>query len=165
MSTPASLHIKRSINGAMISLEQRCDGYPAFVLKRLMEWIAKGGALPYPSFDHNVKVLNEVHLAAYSADVRNPSLKLVPYYPHEAHVRGGNWSYVIDLDLQSIQVYENADDVDVFSFPKKGQDPLDQVRHMKPDCQDSGRASIAAAVEALSVLGFTVNPWGTEEAA
>lgn len=157
MSTHASLHI--SHGGDTKSFMQYSDGYPTHVLGTLTRWVKTGGANKADGISHNGEALGLCHLTGYSRSLRendtNKSLNLEPYYPHEAHTRGGDWSYYVDMDNNTITVFKNEEDVDVFNTAGPGVDPVIYVIEMKPDYQADEKAQIEGYMAELRDLGFT----------
>lgn len=158
MSTPASLHITHG--GETKSFEQRCDGYPTFVMRTLVRWIATGGANKIHGLQHNAEALNRSHLCGYSRELRESegkSLHLNPYHWNEVATRCGEWSYLIDLDKNTIKVFENAGEIDVFDLEGPGTDPVTYVKVLIPEAKSVEAKTIREAMDTLTQAGFVIN--------
>lgn len=162
MGTSASTQIIKK--GEVISLSQRSDGYPTFVLNNLAKWIASGDHERFQGLAQNVESLQLIHLMSYRAEVRNNSqseklyqgLNLykdtVPNTETDTHT----WCYTVDLDQRQIKVFCNDSYID----PRAENltiSPLEYLKTIGEEALVEEETQLRTSMNALLAAGFAIN--------
>lgn len=157
MSTSAATHVVRG--GAHISVFQRSDGYPTWVLKHIAKVIEIVAAQASVSLDEIAERFDESHYSGYSEELRascssrdDDGLHLTRFDDPEKSVDGFSWNYILDFDNRDVQVWCNS------SAVGDGQvDPMIYLQALYEECQNEERAMIQQSLDVIRAQGFTVN--------
>lgn len=152
MSTSAGIHIVR--NGNHVSLSQRSDGYPTWVLKQLAACIKYDN---YLSLEDTAVHLGNLHYMSYDKETRDVcmrgnTLQLVRFYDPNKSVDSHQWNYILDFDQREVQVFRNE-------FPRdEGMvDPMAFLESIMDECKEEERNAIQESVDVILAAGFVIN--------
>lgn len=162
MGTSASTQIIKK--GEVISLSQRSDGYPTFVLKNLGKWITSGDHDRFQGLAQNVESLQIIHLMSYSEEVRNNSQSDIPYQGLDLYKDAvpntetdtHTWCYVVDLDQRLIKVFCNDSYID----PRDENLTISPLEYLKAICEEAlveEETQLRTSMNALLAAGFAIN--------
>lgn len=161
MGTSASIQIID--NGEVISLSQRSDGNPTFVLKNLAKWIVSGKHQRFQGMAQNIEVLQLLHLMQYDEKVRKANESDVLYHGLNLYkdpvpnteTDTHTWCYVVDLHKPEIKVYCN----DSFINPRCTSvtiSPLAYLRAIEEEALVEEETELRSSMNALNAAGFPI---------
>lgn len=154
MSTSAGIHLVR--NGNHVSLSQRSDGYPTWVLKQLATCIQSDAN---QSLEDTAERLATQHYMSYAEKTREHvamqgnTLRLVRYYDPSKGVDSHQWNYILDFDKREVQVFCNNN----WSLKDNRVDPMVHLHVIMDEYQEEERRAIQESVDAILAAGFVIN--------
>lgn len=154
MSTHAAIRIIGQ--NEAVSLYQRTDGYPTWVLRNIANWIDDGGH--QENFDVAIEKFEEVHEASFGSVLKSKSSNIaMTHCDVSLDDFGGEWFYQVDLVEKSLKIYclDGFLNVNHLLSPV---DPLIYVSLLIDEAKQGETEVIQNSLKTIEKNGFSINP-------